>query len=106
MRIKTYKSDNDPPILQNMDFIENKYTDIQGEEGLYLAIESLKSLITNDEYRKLLDASQINNILVDYFSCTRTNPFNIYFTSFKVAKKAIEAVGEDRIKKYYFDVEK
>lgn len=56
--------------FKNMDFIENKYTDIQGEEGLYLAIESLKSLITNDEYRKLLDASQINNILVD---CVKLN---------------------------------
>lgn len=56
--------------IKNMDFIENKYTDIQGEEGLYLAIESLKSLITNDEYRKLLDASQINNILVD---CVKLN---------------------------------
>ena len=54
----------------------------------------------------LIYDSEVNNILVDYFSCTRTNSFNIYFTSFKVAKKAIEAVGEDRIKKYYFDVEK
>lgn len=53
----------------------------------------------------LIYDSEVNNILVDYSSCTRTNPFNIYFTSFKIAKRAIEAVGEDRIKKYYFDVE-
>lgn len=32
-------------------------------------------------------------------------PFNIYFTSIEIAKKAIETIGEDRIKKYYFDVE-
>lgn len=32
-------------------------------------------------------------------------PFNIYFNSEKIAKRAIEAVGEDRIKKYYFNVE-
>lgn len=53
----------------------------------------------------LIYDSEVNNILVDYSSCTRTHPFNIYFTSFKIAKRAIEAVGEDRIKKYYFDVE-
>lgn len=53
----------------------------------------------------LIYDSDVNNIFIDYFSFTRTNPFNIYFTSFKIAKRAIEAVGEDRIKKYYFDIE-
>ena len=53
----------------------------------------------------LIYDSEVNNILVDYFTFTRTNSFNIYFTSFKVAKKAIKTIGEDRIKKYYFDVE-
>lgn len=33
------------------------------------------------------------------------SPSNIYFTSKKIAKKAIETIGEDRIKKYYFGVE-
>lgn len=35
----------------------------------------------------------------------RSVPFNVYFTSEKLAKKAIETIGEDRIKKYYFGVE-
>ena len=30
-------------------------------------------------------------------------PFNIYFTSIEIAKKAIETIGADRIKIYYFD---
>lgn len=30
------------------------------------------------------------------------SPSNIYFTSKKIAKEAIETIGEDRIKKYYF----
>ena len=55
---------------KNMDFIENKYTNIQGKEGLYLAVESLKSLITNDEYKQLLDSNQINEILTD---CVKLN---------------------------------
>ena len=32
-------------------------------------------------------------------------PFNIYFTSEEIAEKAIETIGEERIKKYYFGVE-
>lgn len=32
-------------------------------------------------------------------------PFNIYFNSEEIAKKAIDTIGEERIKKYYFDVE-
>ena len=30
---------------------------------------------------------------------------DIYFTSEEIAQQAIEAIGEDRIKKYYFEVE-
>lgn len=30
---------------------------------------------------------------------------NIYFTSEEIAKKAIDAIGADRLKKYYFEVE-
>lgn len=30
---------------------------------------------------------------------------DIYFTSKEIAQQAIEAIGEDRIKKYYFEVE-
>ena len=32
------------------------------------------------------------------------SPSNIYFTSRKIAKEAIETIGEERIKKYYFGV--
>ncbi len=55
---------------KKMDFIENKYVNVQGKEGLYLAIESLKSLITNDEYRNLLDTNQVKDILTD---CVKLN---------------------------------
>ena len=33
------------------------------------------------------------------------SPSNIYFTSKKIAKEAIETIGEERIKKYYFGVD-
>lgn len=35
----------------------------------------------------------------------RAQAFNIYFTSLEIAKEAIKTIGEDRIKKYYFDIE-
>lgn len=35
----------------------------------------------------------------------RAQAFNIYFTSLEIAKEAIEKIGKDRIKKYYFDIE-
>lgn len=39
------------------------------------------------------------------FVCTRVLPFNIYFTSYEAAKKAIEFVGEEKIRRYYFDID-
>lgn len=42
---------------------------------------------------------------IAYYYYTQYIPFNIYFTSREVARKAIETIGEDRIKKYYFDIE-
>ena len=42
------------------------------------------------------------NIIIDY---TCKHKFNsIYFSSIAIAKKVIETIGEDRIKKYYFEV--
>lgn len=35
-------------------------------EGVYLALESLKSLITNEKYRQLIQETSINEILIDY----------------------------------------
>ena len=45
------------------------------------------------------------DLYVDYSIQCEREPFNIYFTSSKIAKRAIEEIGEDRIKKYYFNVE-
>ena len=56
--------------IKQVDFINNKYENIQGKEGLYLAVESLKSLIENENYRQLLDKNKINEILID---CIKLN---------------------------------
>lgn len=46
--------------------------------------------------------SNIEPICNNYY---RAQAFNIYFTSLEIAKEAIKTIGEDRIKKYYFDIE-
>ena len=56
--------------IKNVDFIKNKYENIENKEGLYLAIESLKSLISNEKYKQLFDINKINEILID---CIKLN---------------------------------
>lgn len=56
------------------------------------------------KYKIFYDAED-EDLYVDYSIQCESEPFGIYFTSSKIAKRAIEAVGEDRIKKYYFNVE-
>ncbi len=57
---------------------------------------------TNTNYTYTPEAFNFDVQSRTYFKVV---PFNVYFTSSEVANKAIETIGEDRIKKYYFDVE-
>ena len=41
---------------------------------------------------------------IDWTSSLFFIPFNIYFNSEEIGRKAIKTIGEDRIKKYYFGV--
>lgn len=56
-----------------------------------------KHVILYSNNRKELDITCVNS--------SKYLPFNIYFTSYDLAKQAIETIGEDRIKKYYFGIE-
>lgn len=56
-----------------------------------------KHVILYSNNRKELDITCVNS--------SKYLPFNIYFASKETALKAIEEIGADRIKKYYFDVE-
>lgn len=44
-------------------------------------------------------------VLAGYDAYNHCIPFNVYFSSDKIAHKAIKTIGEDRIKKYYFGIE-
>lgn len=69
--------------LSNIKFNEDNFED---KFVIYYDTESQQVRIINHSIRKEL-------------------PFNVYFSSVKLAKEAIEIVGEDNLKKYYFDVE-
>lgn len=53
-------------------------------------------------YLGMFQSDKIIDVFFTYKWCY--TPFNIYFTSEEIARKAIETIGEDRIKKYYFGV--
>lgn len=61
----------------------------------------------NEDQRKffLYYSYSANQVLVNYVISMKEIPFNVYFTSDELAEKAIETIGEDRIKKYYFGVD-
>ena len=44
-------------------------------------------------------------IRITWATVAHGSPFNIYFASEKAIHDAIDSIGEERIKKYYFDIE-
>lgn len=72
--------------IKNIDFVENKYKDIYGKEGLFLAVESLKSLISDDNYRQLLNDNQIKEIITD---CIKLNNGKVNLKTLETKYKEI-----------------
>lgn len=56
------------------------------------------------KYYLYFDYTDMSIVIDSYYVCQDT-PFAVYFTSNEIAEKAIETIGEERIKKYYFGVE-
>lgn len=61
---------------------------------------------TSDEahYVIVYDVEE-NEITFNLSYYCKALPFNIYFATIEDCKKAIETIGEENLKKYYFDVE-
>lgn len=87
------------------------------EEAEFM-VEKLKVLVELKEYADDEQEWEYDNchwhigynpntecIKVGYFIFTKSIPFNIYFSSEEQAQKCIDAIGEERLKKYYFCVE-
>lgn len=52
-----------------------------------------------------IDYNTEKRCVAAYYLWSRDIPFNIYFSSKEQVQKAIDAIGEERLKKYYFCVE-
>lgn len=48
---------------------------------------------------------ELKKIQIDFHDAYNELPFNIHFATKEDCQKAIETIGEDNLKKYYFDVE-
>lgn len=49
-------------------------------------------------------STNYNNIMINKHSCAKELPFSIYFATKEDCQKAIDIIGEENLKKYYFDV--
>lgn len=61
-------------------------------------------LKNNKIYYIAYDFTQ-NRIVPLFDNISRNIPFNVYFSTKEDCERAIKTIGEDRIKKYYFDIE-
>lgn len=82
-------------IKELQDFaIENRDEEISWEE--------------DDEYNRYKYSIYFDyrweSIRINFTTVAHDSPFNLYFVSKEIAQEAIKTIGEDRIKKYYFDV--
>ena len=59
----------------------------------------------NQEKHIIVYDYELQRVKTDLWYYTQYIPFNICFTSKEIAQKAIAVIGNDRIKKYYFDIE-
>lgn len=60
---------------------------------------------TNNSWKYYLSYNHLSIKSIVIISTITVQGANIYFTSEEIAKKAIESIGKDRLKKYYFEVE-
>lgn len=76
---------------------------------IIVKLRKLSNINFNDDYNqpKFAIYYDIEKQEISYavHHLNREIPFNIYFKNKKDCQKAIETIGEDNLKKYYFDVE-
>jgi hypothetical protein len=76
------------------------------------SINKLRELSNGDFYRNCTEVKYViwydsacKEIKINTHEYIRELPFSIYFATKKDAEKAVLTIGEDNLKKYYFDVE-
>jgi hypothetical protein len=59
---------------------------------------------TDDHHYMIVYHKTDNEIISDYCFSLNPIPFNVFFKTREDCQKAIETIGEDNLKKYYFDI--
>lgn len=68
----------------------------------------LSNIDFNDNNRDkyvLYYSTNVNSIMINKHTCVKELPFSIYFATKEDCQKAIDIIGEENLKKYYFDVD-
>ena len=70
-------------------------------------VDDDKEWNNNDNWHWCIEYDTIEEcIRIHSYHYIMSTPFNLYFSSEEQARKAINAIGEDKLKKYYFCEEK
>lgn len=76
---------------------------------IIIQLRKLSNISFNDNCKQekfvIFYNTENQQIKITQHKFIREIPFNIYFKNKKDCQKAIEAIGEENLKKYYFDVE-
>lgn len=71
-------------------------------------LQELSNVNFNDDYPQskfvIYYNTEKQQIRIDEHRYSREIPFNVYFATKEDCQKAIDTIGEDNLKKYYFDI--
>lgn len=67
-------------------------------------LSNIKFNETNDRYYMIVYNKEDGEIISDFYYSLNPIPFNVFFKTREDCENAISTIGEENLKKYYFDV--
>jgi hypothetical protein len=102
-------SDNDKVLFSNAFKTAEEAEHMVEKIKIINKLRELSNISFNDNYKQekfvIFYNTENQQIRITQHTVIREIPFNIYFKNKEDCQKAIETIGEDNLKKYYFDVE-
>lgn len=102
-------SDNDKVLFNNAFQTREEAEHMLEKIKIINKLRELSNISFNDNCKQekfvIFYNTENQQIRITQHTVIREIPFNIYFKNKEDCQKAIEIIGEDNLKKYYFDVE-
>lgn len=102
-------SDNDKVLFNNAFQTREEAEHMLQKIRIIIQLRKLSNISFNDNCKQekfvIFYNTENQQIKLTQHKFIREIPFNIYFKNKEDCQKAIETIGEDNLKKYYFDVE-